>query len=206
MKASLQKWLQIAIGCFVTAGGVIILKHSAVVTGGTAGLSLSISPMLDIPFHFMFALLNLPFFIFSFYSMGKAFTIRTIISIAILTSLTSLDALLPDFSIPTWIGTIVGGAFIGVGLIGLFRNGASLGGVTIICVYLHKKYGINPGKSNFVFDFIVIVMSLVTYSLVSGVYSVLSIAVTSAILAAYKKNKLKPASSAQANISAVTAN
>lgn len=187
VKASVQKWLHIAIGCIVTAGGLLLLKHSGVVTGGTAGLALSLSPMLDIPFHYMFALLNLPFFIFSYFYMGRSFTFTTIVAIAMLTGLSSLDSLLPAFTIPALPGAMIGGAFIGAGLIGLFRNGASLGGATILALYLHRKHGINPGKSNFVFDFIVIASSLFAYSVTSGLISVLSIAVTSTVLALLKR-------------------
>ncbi|REK69185.1 YitT family protein [Paenibacillus paeoniae] len=187
VKASLWKWLHIAIGCFVTAGGLVLLKHSGVVTGGTAGLALSLSPMLSIPFHYMFALLNLPFFVFSYFYMGKSFTFTTMAAIALLTGLSSLDSLLPAFTIPALPGAIIGGAFIGVGLIGLFRNGASLGGATILALYLHRKHGINPGKSNFIFDFIVIASSLFVYSLTNGLLSVLSITVTSTVLALLKR-------------------
>jgi len=187
VKASVQKWLHIAVGCFVTAGGLLLLKHSGVVTGGTAGLALSLSPMLDIPFHYMFALLNLPFFIFSYFYMGRSFTFTTIVAIAMLTGLSSLDSLLPAFTVPALPGAIIGGVFIGFGLIGLFRNGASLGGATILALYLHRKHGINPGKSNFAFDFIVITSSLFAYSLTSGLISVLSIAVTSTVLALLRR-------------------
>ncbi|RJE83013.1 YitT family protein [Paenibacillus sp. 1011MAR3C5] len=187
VKASVWKWLHIAISCFVTAGGLLLLKHSGVVTGGTAGLALSLSPILNIPFHYLFALLNLPFFVFSYFYMGKSFTFTTIIAIAILTGLSSLDSLLPAFTIPELPGAIIGGAFIGIGLIGLFRNGASLGGATILALYLHRKHGINPGKSNFAFDFIVIASSLFAYSLTNGLISVLSIAVTSTVLALLKR-------------------
>ncbi|MFF2890657.1 YitT family protein [Paenibacillus sp. NPDC057967] len=205
VKASVWKWLHIAIGCFVTAGGLLLLKHSGVVTGGTAGLALSLSPMLNIPFHYLFALLNLPFFLFSYFYMGRSFTFTTMIAITMLTGLSSLDSVLPAFTIPALPGAIIGGAFIGVGLIGLFRNGASLGGATILALYLHRKHGINPGKSNFIFDFIVIASSLFAYSLTSGLISVLSIAVTSTVLALFKRKltTVKPEEARPVHIASV---
>lgn len=189
MKVILRKWLQIVLGCLVTASGLVILKHSDIVTGGTAGLSLSLSPLLGVPFPYMFALLNLPFFLFSYFYMGKAFTLKTILAIALLTVMSSVDQFLPEFAVPPLVGAIVGGVFIGTGIMTLFRNGASLGGATILSIYLHKKHGINPGASNFTFDFIVILSSFFAYSLTSGIISILSIAVTSALLALFKRNK-----------------
>lgn len=189
MELSIRKWLQIVIGCFVTAGGLIILNHSQIVTGGTAGLSLSLSPMLGIPFPYMFALLNLPFFVFSYFYMGKSFTFKTILAIVLLTAMSSIDYFLPDFTVQPLVGAVVGGSLIGAGIMTLFRNGASLGGATILSIYLHKKHGINPGASNFTFDFIVILSSLFAYSLTSSLISILSIAVTSTVLALFKRSR-----------------
>ncbi|WP_051251390.1 YitT family protein [Paenibacillus harenae] len=189
LKAILRNWLHIAIGCFVTTGGLIILKHSDIVTGGTAGLTLSLSPLLHVQFHYLFALLNLPFFVFSFFYMGFSFTVKTILSIALLSAFSVIDSVLPAFAIPSLVGAVVGGAFIGIGLSTLFRNGASLGGATIAAVYLHNKHGINPGITNFSFDFLVILTSLAVFPLTSGLVSALSIAVTSGILSFYKRRK-----------------
>ncbi|OME82314.1 hypothetical protein BK120_15740 [Paenibacillus sp. FSL A5-0031] len=185
----MSKWLHIAIGCFVTVGGLVILKHSHIVTGGTAGLSLSLSPQLQVSFHYLFLLLNLPFLIFSYFYMGKSFTFKTIGAIALLSSLSAINDILPAFTIPPLIGAIVGGLFIGAGITALFRNGASLGGATILAIYLHKKHGVNPGITNFAFDFLVVLTSLSVFSLKSGLYSALSIAVTSAFLSFYKRRK-----------------
>lgn len=189
MKVHLLKWFQIVIGCFVTASGLVILEHSDIVTGGTAGLSLSLSPLLGVPFPYMFALLNLPFFVFSFFYMGKTFTLKTIAAIAMLTGMSSVDQFLPEFAVPPLVGAIAGGALIGAGIMTLFRNGASLGGATILSIYLHKRHGINPGASNFTFDFIVILSSFFAYSLTSGLISILSIAVTSSVLALFKRSR-----------------
>jgi len=189
LKENMSKWLHIAIGCFVTAGGLVILKHSHIVTGGTAGLSLSLSPLLQVSFHYLFLLLNLPFLIFSYFYMGKSFTFKTIGAIALLTSLSAMNDILPAFTIPSLIGSIVGGVFIGAGITALFRNGASLGGATILAIYMHKRYGVNPGITNFVFDLLVVLTSLSVFSLKSGLFSALSIAVTSAFLSFYKRRK-----------------
>ncbi|WP_082198385.1 YitT family protein [Bacillus sp. FJAT-26390] len=191
VKENMRKWLHFAIGCFVTTGGLVILKHSGIVTGGTAGLSLSLSPLLQVPFHYLFVLLNLPFFIFSYFYMGKSFTFKTVLAIALLSLFSALNGLLPAFAIPSLIGAIVGGVFIGVGITALFRNGASLGGATILAVYLHREHDINPGITNFGFDLLVVLTSLSIFSLTSGLYSAISIAVTSAILSFYKRRKTK---------------
>lgn len=187
LKGFSAKWLHIAFGCFVTAGGVILLKHASVVTGGTAGLSLTLSHLSPVPFHYAFMLLNLPFFVFSYFYMGRTFTLRTVAAIATLSALSAIDGWLPSFALPPLAGSVMGGALIGVGIAALFRGGASLGGATIIAVYLQKRHGLNPGKTNFAFDLLVVLASLFALPLGAGLMSALSIAVTSGVLTYLKR-------------------
>ncbi len=181
-----RKWLHIVLGCVITAAGLILLKHSHIVTGGTAGLSLSLSYLFHTKFHFMFLLLNIPFAVFSYYKLGRSFTLRTMVSISLLSAMTAADRLVFDFAVPSLVGSIVGGVFIGVGICALFKNGASLGGSTILALYMQKRYRLDPGKTNFTFDFIVVLTSFSAVSLDHGLISIVSIAVTSAILSFFK--------------------
>lgn len=187
LKNFFQKWLHIVLGCLVTASGLIILKHSHVITGGTAGLSLSLSYLFHAKFHYLFILLNIPFIIFSFFKMGRSFTLRTVAAIGLLSALTSIDTVLSNFSVPSLAGSIVGGIVVGVGICTLFNNGASIGGSTILALYLQKRYQLDPGKTNFAFDFMVLLTSFSALSLNSGLISGLSIVITSAIISFYKE-------------------
>jgi len=98
----------ILLGCLMVSIGVIILKHSNLVTGGTAGLSLSATYLFNLPFSVVFFLINIPFYIFSFIRMGWNFTLSTICSVAILSALTSIDAFLPAFTFPMLLGAVLG--------------------------------------------------------------------------------------------------
>lgn len=50
----MKKVLWIILGCTIASIGVLILRHSHVVTGGTAGLSLSLSYALPLSFAVIF--------------------------------------------------------------------------------------------------------------------------------------------------------
>lgn len=187
MKARGRKWLPIATGCLWTAAGLIMLKHAGLFTGGTAGLSLSLAHMWHMKFHYLLLLINAPFLLFSYVAMGRKFTVHTIAAIALLFVFSSAYPFIPYPSVPPLFGTIAGSVLIGSGVCLLFRHGASLGGSNILGLYLHRKYGINPGLTNFLFDCIVLLISLAGYSLKGVVLSAISIAVTSFIMAIYKK-------------------
>lgn len=177
---------KILLGCSITAVGVLILQHASLLTGGTAGLSLGLVYLFNMPFSFFFFLINIPFYIFSFITMGWRFTASTILAITFLSILTSVDVLLPAFQIHPFAGALLGGTIIGLGVSYLFMNGASLGGAHILALFLQKKFSLNPGKVNFSFDFIVVALSLFTVGVLNGLYSIVSILVLSCIISYFK--------------------
>ena len=81
--------------------------------------------------------------------MGWKFTVTTIGSVSLLSLLTSLDHLLPAFTLPSLMGAVTGGLIAGLGLSILFMNGASLGGANILALFAQRKFGWDPGKVNF---------------------------------------------------------
>ncbi|WP_141430958.1 YitT family protein [Bacillus sp. 03113] len=182
----MKKILFILFGCLLTASGILFLRHGHLVTGGTAGLALSLAYLSRLPFDLVFFIINIPFYVFSFFRMGMKFTLATICSISTLTLLTSIDHFLPAFSISIWLSSILGGSLIGIGVIFLFKNGSSLGGAQILTLFLQKRFGFNPGYVNFLFDFIVVLISFYLVGITKGLLSILSIAVTSFLIASYK--------------------
>lgn len=183
----MNKLSNILLGCFITSIGVIVLRHAQIVTGGTAGLSLMLSYFFNISFASIFFLINIPFYIFSFMKMGLKFTLSTLSAVTVLSLITSVDKWLPEFTIPTLAGSIVGGLIIGFGLSIVFINGASFGGTNMLALFLQKKYNINPGKTNFVFDFLVVIFSFYSVGLLKGILSVLSIAITSYVISYFNE-------------------
>lgn len=185
----MKKISLILLGCLLTSIGVIILKHSSIVTGGTAGLSLGTAYLTNLPFSVVFFLVNIPFYIFSFIRMGWKFTLSTICSVGLLSAMTSVDQLLPAFTLPMILGAVLGGLIIGIGLSILFMNGSSLGGANILALFLQKRFNINPGKTNFIFDVMVVLTSVYAVGLLKGLVSIISIAVTSKVIS-YFKNEI----------------
>lgn len=182
----MDKLIKLFCGCLVTSIGVIILRHSHVVTGGVAGLSLMISYFLNIQFSSIFFAINIPFYIFSFVKIGWKFTLSTAAAVTILSLMTGVDKWLPLFSIPTLIGAVFGGLIIGFGLSIIAINGASLGGTNMVVIFLQKRYNLNPGIMNFIFDFLVVVLSFNSIGISKGILSVLSIATTAIIINYFK--------------------
>ena len=78
-----------------------------------------------------------------------------------------------------------GGALIGIGICMLFNSGASLGGSTVLALYIHRRFGRDPGKTVFAIDLAVILTSLSAVSLSGALISGLSLAITGTVVSRY---------------------
>lgn len=153
--------LGILTGTFAVALGLTFLRAAEAVTGGTAGLALLIDYATTLPFWVIYAAVNLPFAILAIWKKGWDFTIRTVVSIALVSGFTVLNqwALpLPDLNI--FYGTIAGSLLAGIGLLILFRHRSSLGGINIIALLIQERTGFRAGWTQMIFDVIIVVAAL----------------------------------------------
>jgi len=179
--------LSIAAGCLLISLGLIVLKHSEVVTGGTAGLTLTLSYIFDVPFALLFFIINIPFYFVAVIQMGWNFTLSTMVSVLLVTLMTAVDRWLPGFVFNPFIGTFMGSVLCGIGLTTLFVNRASLGGVNIIALFLQQRYKVNPGNTNFVFDTSIVMLGFYSVGALQGALSIASVFIVSSIIGFYKK-------------------
>lgn len=80
----------IAFGATMAAFGIVILTCLGLVTGQTAGLAVLWSYMTGFGFGPIFFLLNVPFQILGYRRRGLAFTVKTFISVALLSVMSIL--------------------------------------------------------------------------------------------------------------------
>ncbi len=182
-----KRLFAILLGCMLVSVGLLLLRHSQVVTGGTAGLALSLSYLLQLPFAALFFVINIPFYVFSFVRMGWSFTLSTMISVGIVSLMSSLGSLIPAFEMPVIAGTVLGSILCGFGLSTLFMNRASLGGVNIVAIFLQQRLGWNPGIVNFVFDSLVVCIGFYSVGWYEAILSVLSVVIVSGIISYFKQ-------------------
>lgn len=135
------------------AFGVLLLGSAGLITGGTAGLALLISHATGLGFGWLFFLVNLPFYWFAWSKRGWTFTFKTFLSVA---GVSALVELLPDWVNFSYLhpgmAAVLFGVIGGVGVLGLFRHGSSLGGVGIIAIILQDRFGIRAGWTQMAWD------------------------------------------------------
>jgi uncharacterized membrane-anchored protein YitT (DUF2179 family) len=151
--------LGILTGTLVASLGLFLLKSTAAVTGGTAGLALLVSYAAPVPFGVLFFAINVPFFVLALWKKGLNFTVRTMIAVALVSVFSSVHpnaVQLVDLN-PIY-AVIAGNALAGVGLLILFRHKASLGGFNILALILQDRLGWRAGYTQMGLDVVIILL------------------------------------------------
>jgi uncharacterized membrane-anchored protein YitT (DUF2179 family) len=188
IKVSFAKQMVMIVGgCFLVALGIRVFTASNLVLGGTAGMGIVLHHVTSLSFGVLFFLINLPFYFLSFKQLGMSFTLKTFMSVTLLSLLSDGLTALFTFQLPSFVGAILGGALIGFGLIFLFRSDSSLGGINILALFLDRRYGINPGRTIMVSDTCIVCSALLVFHPIQILYSILAIIVMSTVLGRYHK-------------------
>ena len=152
--------LGILSGTFVASLGLHLLHASYAVTGGTAGLALLLGYATSWPFPVLFAVINLPFAVLAIWKKGWDFTIRTAVSIALVSGFTVLhEAMIDIAGLQPLYGTLAGNLLCGIGLLILFRHRASLGGISIFALVIQERTGFRAGWVQMAFDVVIVLSS-----------------------------------------------
>lgn len=140
-------------GTLIVALGLVLFRHAGLVTGGTVGLAFLAHYATGWSFGALVFAINLPFYALAWVRMGRAFTLKTVLAVALLAAFTE--------AMPRWIGlqhldpvfaAAAGGLLVGVGFIILFRHRASLGGFNTLVLWLQERFGWRAGVVQLIID------------------------------------------------------
>lgn len=166
------------------AFGILLLRTAGLMTGGTAGLALLISYATGWAFGWLFFVVNLPFYAFAWWKKGPAFAVKSFLAVTAVSALAE--------GLPRWItitalhpglAAVLFGVIAGVGLLGLFRHGASLGGVSIVAVVLQDTTGIRAGWIQLGWDAALFAVSLFILAPAQVAWSLVGAAVLNVVIA-----------------------
>lgn len=140
--------------------GVLMFSHAGLLTGGTAGVAFLIHYLTGWGFGAVMFVVNVPFYWLAWQRMGRDFTIKTVLSVGMLSvivtfmpRLVSFDTLSPIFA------AVIGGLLMGVSILILFRHRASLGGFNVLALYLQDHFGWRAGRVLMVLDGTILICS-----------------------------------------------
>ena len=176
--------LAIVSGTLLISVGIAFFTTAGLLTGGTAGLAFLLHYATGIGFGPLFFVLNLPFYWLAWRKLGRAFTVKTFIAVALLSALTTLQPRLLAFaSLQPVYAALVGGLITGTGFLILFRHRCSLGGIGVLALWLQDRFGWRAGKVQMGVDCAVVLLALFSIEPIRVLYSILGAVALNIVLA-----------------------
>ena len=134
--------------------------------GGFSGITLILFFVFKLDPALMNLILNIPMFILGWRLLGQKVFVYTIIgtvSVSIFLKIFQIYEINIHIQDDLFLAALFAGVFVGVGLGIIFRYGGTTGGVDIIARLAHKYVGWSMGKTMFMFDAAVILLSWLTF-------------------------------------------
>ncbi|RIX47547.1 MAG: YitT family protein [Rhodocyclales bacterium GT-UBC] len=145
----------------VVAFAVLLFREAGLLTGGTVGIAFLIHYLWHLPFGPVLFVINLPFYILAWREMGRDFTLKTFLSVSLLSLYAELLPHLVSFSqLDRTFAAIMAGFMAGIGLLILIRHRASLGGLGILVIHLQNTRGWRAGKLQMAADVLIVIAAL----------------------------------------------
>jgi uncharacterized membrane-anchored protein YitT (DUF2179 family) len=153
--------LALLSGTALIALAVALFQQAHLLSGGTAGIAFLLHYGTGWGFGPVFFVLNLPFYVLAWRRMDRAFLLKTMLAVALLSVLSEL---MPQFirfdAVQPLYAALIGGVLLGVGFLILFRHRASLGGVGILAFYLQETRGWRAGHVQMAVDTLILLLAL----------------------------------------------
>lgn len=147
----------IATGAFLASLGLFVLDAGGATTGGTAGLALLMTRAAGWSFHVVFLVVSLPFIALAIRRKGWGFTLRSAAALVLVSAFSALHPIAVGVSgIDTVYAALVGNLLAGVGILVVFRHGASLGGFNVVALLCQERLGWRAGYVQMALDVTVV--------------------------------------------------
>lgn len=171
-------------GTLMCALGLQFLRHAGLITGQTAGLALVIAYATGWGFGPVFFAINLPFYWLGYRRIGLAFTIKSLISV---TMLSVMAQFMPDYmgfsTLHPLLAGVLFGFVTGAGLLALFRHGSSLGGIGIVALMVQDRFGFRAGWLQMAFDAVLFAVALIWIPADRVLWSIPGVVILNLVLA-----------------------
>ena len=166
-------WL-ITIGVLCAGFGLRgFLLPSEFIDGGAVGISLLIAEVTHLPLAVLLIVVNIPFVILGFNTIGKDFAIKTILGIIALACAVAFINY-PIVTEDKLLVAIFGGFFLGAGIGLAMRGGGVIDGTEVLAINLSKRIGGSVGDIIMVINIIIFSIAAYVLSLETAMYSILT--------------------------------
>lgn len=174
----------LGLGVLLTSVAIHILTHLGLITGQTAGIAAIISYLSGWPFGAVFFAINIPFYLLAYRRLGPTFTVKSLISVSLLSVGTTLmpQGFQIGYIHPA-LGAVIFGSLTGLGLLALFRHGGSLGGLGVVALMVQDSTGFRAGYVQLIADAVIFGVAFFLFPATVVLWSLLGALVLNMIIA-----------------------
>lgn len=151
--------------------GFLLPNHF--IDGGVMGISLITNELSEIPLSILIVLINLPFILMAFKSIGYSFAIRSIIAIVVL-AVGVHFLTFPTITDDKLLIAVFGGFFLGAGIGLAIRGGAVIDGTEVLAVFISKRTSLSIGDVILIFNVIIFLVAASVFSPDIALYAMLT--------------------------------
>jgi uncharacterized membrane-anchored protein YitT (DUF2179 family) len=134
---------------------------------------LIISALTEIPLYILLVVINIPFIILAYITIGKHFAVKTALAIAGLALCVAIVDF-PDVTKDNLLVAIFGGFFLGAGIGLSVRGGAVIDGTEVLAIFLSKKLGTTMGDVILLINIIIFSSAAYLLSVEIALYSIVT--------------------------------
>lgn len=143
------------------------------IDGGATGISLLISEVTGMPLSLLLILVNIPFVVLGYRTIGLDFAIKTALGIIAL-SIAVETIPYPQITQDKLLVAVFGGFFLGGGIGLAMRGGGVIDGTEVLALNLSKRSGLSIGDLILIFNIIIFSVAAWLLSLETALYSILT--------------------------------
>lgn len=149
------------------------LLPNSFLDGGVMGISLITTKLTGISLSYLIVLINIPFILLAFSTIGRQFAIKSIIAIVLLAFAIYLIPY-PPITADKLLISVFGGFFLGLGIGLAVRGGAVIDGTEVLAVSVSRKTPLTMGDVILVFNIIIFGVAAYVFSIEIALYAILT--------------------------------
>lgn len=161
----------------------LFLLPGQIAAGGISGLSTILNKMIGSDPAVIQFIFNIPIFIIGWFTLGKSFSLKTVIATFVVPLTIFLTAsLVEKGTTDALLASLYGGIVLGIGLGLVYRGNGSTGGTATLAQIVKKYTGFSSGFCQLIVDAFVVILSAFVFNFELALYALISIYVTSKVI------------------------
>ncbi|MEO6550879.1 MAG: YitT family protein [Ferruginibacter sp.] len=164
----------IAVGVLCAGFGLRgFLLPNNFIDGGAVGISLLIAEVSGLSLSILLVVVNIPFIMLGYWSIGKEFALKTALAIIALAIVVAVFPY-PQITADKLLVAVFGGFFLGSGIGLAVRGGGVLDGSEVLAINISRKIGLSIGDIILILNIIIFSFAAWLLSIEIALYSILT--------------------------------